>query len=519
MSRLTPNNKTIGLELQEKNKEVASLFVCSHENGLDRLMMPVVYTLDYDLAMIEPYKIGRGNEREPVEIIIPTDAGISSHISRVQGLIAQINGVWCYKQESANSKTVLVRKHISTDVTDTIELKDFDILKMGWNDEKKSFCCTVVFMSYNIGLNIQSVSISSGNATIGRCGENNSIILPIPFVSANHAKISRNGNDLMLTDLKSTNGTWFSDEWLKGSKKIFDVDVFSICEVLFVRIGNTLFYTDPMSSVSFKKEVIIKANIKEKAVQVKSSSTQKVLLKNIDDIEIKRGSLVAIIGGSGAGKSTLMRCLNGMDENYEGSIIFDGNDIKSEINKTKKKYLIGSVPQETIVHPYLTVEQELTQAAKLRRLSDSTKNEIKNIVAKVINEDIRLTGKGDEQKLNTALSGGERRRVSIAIELVAERTLLCLDEPDAGLDPLSKRMLFEMLKRLTMNDNTTILVIIHDVSFIDIFDQVIIMGKKNDEGRLVFSGTPQEAYKKFNTNDFIDIYAMVEDNVEKYVVD
>ena len=113
-------------------------------------------------------------------------------------------------------------------------------------------------------------------------------------------------------------------------------------------------------------------------------------------------------------------------------------------------------------------------------------------------------------------SGGERKRVNIGIELVADRQLLCMDEPDAGLDPGNKRKLFELLRKLAHEEQKTILAIIHDVSDIELFDKVIIMNKVDNIGRLAFNGTPKEAKEYFNA-DIKDIYTILANNPEKYI--
>ena len=99
---------------------------------------------------------------------------------------------------------------------------------------------------------------------------------------------------------------------------------------------------------------------------------------------------------------------------------------------------------------------------------------------------------------------------------MADRKLLCLDEPDAGLDPENKRKLFETLRKLAHEDGKSILTIIHDVSDIDLFDKIIIMNKVDNVGRLAFSGTPDEARKYFGA-EIKDVYTIMAQNPEKYI--
>lgn len=513
------DNKT-EIFVNEADDEVITLFVCSHENGLESAMKPAVYYIDSRTARKRPIVIGRGTKESGVDIVIPVESGAGSHISRVQGQIGFLQGRWFYKQLSENSITTIKKHEGISKIDDIAALSNFEILQMGFNDEEDTCCCTIVFVGYKTGNKVLTVPLEK-EIMIGRSYEQCKIVLPIPFVSETHAKIAKKKDEFFLTDLKSSNGTWCNGAWVKGSVKLDKADAFSICDTLFVRIGINLFYTDPDSIERSTEDVMLRVDIKEKAVENKKTKQKKTLLRDIKGIRIKRGELVAIIGGSGAGKSTLMNCINGMDIDFDGTVVLDGSDIKASFNESKRKYMVGCVPQETIIHSYLSVEEELKQAAKIRRNAGSSDQEIENIVNRVIKEDIRLKGADDGKKLCSALSGGEKRRVSIGVELVAERALLCLDEPDAGLDPLSKKLLFQMLKRLANGENgrskTTILVIIHDVSFMDEFDQVVILGKKNNEGRLVFAGSPKEGCKYFNTNDYISIYDEIENNIGNYV--
>ena len=239
----------------------------------------------------------------------------------------------------------------------------------------------------------------------------------------------------------------------------------------------------------------------------------KELIRNIR-LEVKQGTLVALLGPSGAGKSTVMNCLNGMEtQGMEGSVYFNGEDLVANFDRLK--HLIGSVPQSSVFHKVLTPEAELRDAAVLRLPGDTPKREIDQRVDEVLKklklDPVRKTPIGK-------LSGGEQRRMNIAIELVADRALWCLDEPDAGLDPQTKRELFTMLRDLAHNDNKSILTIIHDVSEIDLFDQVILLAKKDNVGRLAFSGSPAEGRAYFGT-ELKNAYAALEREPEKYIKD
>lgn len=260
-----------------------------------------------------------------------------------------------------------------------------------------------------------------------------------------------------------------------------------------------------------EKEVILRADIKTKVVPNNSGIGEKELIRDVK-VEVKEASLVALLGGSGAGKSTVMNCLNGMEtKGVTGTIEYQGVDLLK--NFERMKYLIGSVPQEQVFHPSLTVESELMHAAKRRLPGDTKRKEIKEHVDLAI-EQLKLTN--IRKNKICKCSGGEQKRVNIGIELVADRQLLCLDEPDAGLDPGTKKELFTILRNLAHEENKSILVIIHDVSDIDLFDQIIMMTKIDNVGRLAFSGTPAEAREYFGA-DIKEAYGLLATHPEKYV--
>jgi ABC-type multidrug transport system ATPase subunit len=134
-----------------------------------------------------------------------------------------------------------------------------------------------------------------------------------------------------------------------------------------------------------------------------------------------------------------------------------------------------------------------------------------------VDKTLKILGmEGVRKNRNSKLSGGEQTRVNVGIELVADRDLLCLDEPDQGLSPNYKHELFEILRSLAHDHGKTVLAIIHDVSEIDMFDQVIMLAKVNGVGRLAFSGSPADARRYFGT-DIQNAYELLERNPGKYV--
>ena len=169
--------------------------------------------------------------------------------------------------------------------------------------------------------------------------------------------------------------------------------------------------------------------------------------------------------------------------------------------------------QKKTFHRFFTPEREFTYAAIKRLPADTTKAEVRERVDRTL-EMLSMTGVRSNR--NSKLSGGEQTRVNVGIELVADRDLLCLDEPDQGLSPNYKHELFEIMRNLAHKNGKSVLTIIHDVSEIDMFDQVIMLAKVDGVGRLAFSGTPAEAKQYFGC-DIRDAYALLERDPKKFV--
>lgn len=340
------------------------------------------------------------------------------------------------------------------------------------------------------------------------------------YLSAEHAKITTENGGHYLTDCGSAAGTYVNGSKVSGKVALKERDQISMGDCNYIYSDGRLVFakndSDTTRSVLRKldpgrRPVVLRADIQTKQVKNNSGAGMKELIRDIH-LDVKEGTLVAMLGTAGAGKSTVMNCLNGMDLiGVQGSVNYRGVDLVH--NFEQMKYLIGSVPQDKIFHPAFTPEEEFTQAAILRLPGDTSKKEIKSRVDKTLE---MLSMNGVRKNRNSKLSGGEKTRVNVGIELVADRDLLCLDEPDQGLSPNYKHELFTILQNLAHDYGKTVVSIIHDVSEIDMFDQVIMLAKAGGVGRLAFSGSPADARDYFGV-DIRDAYALLERNPEKFV--
>ena len=173
------------------------------------------------------------------------------------------------------------------------------------------------------------------------------------------------------------------------------------------------------------------------------------------------------MGPSGAGKSTLLKALTGEQKAQEGQVLFDGLDVYEHYPVMRNK--IGVVPQNDVIHSALTVRQTLEYAAELRFAKDVSKKERRARIAEVL-EDLDLTQHVDKRVKK--LSGGQRKRVSTAIELLTRPSLLFLDEPTSGLDPQLDRDVMDLLASLAHgtrpgDTGRTVVVVTHNENHIE----------------------------------------------------
>lgn len=443
-------------------------------------------------------------------------------VGREHGELVYVDNEWYYIDKGSINGTYLNGEKIGNGGKEQSKLyllQDGDVLRIDSNDlsHPDSRGIWMLFTTNLVGDVWENFPLNeTKEVLIGRNEETCDIVLPFLYISREHARIGYGNGHYFLMDCNSNAGTWLNGKKIEHGEVLKEKDRISLCDCNLIFTGDELIYNIDEKRKRLDGntgDVVLKADIKTKKVPNNNGIGEKELIKDVH-VEIREGSLVALLGSSGAGKTTVMNCLNGMDTNgVEGSVHFKGVDLLTNFEQVK--YLIGSVPQEEVFHPMLKVESELKDAAILRLPKDLKRKEIQQRV----DETIRLLNLEQVRKNKICkCSGGEKKRVNIAIELVADRKLLCLDEPDAGLDPGMKKELFQILHNLAHDpeNRRSILVIIHDVSDIDMFDQVIMMTKVDNVGRLAISGTPEEVRNHFGS-DIKEAYQMLAENPEKYI--
>ena len=225
--------------------------------------------------------------------------------------------------------------------------------------------------------------------------------------------------------------------------------------------------------------------------------------KILNDVscEIRGNEFVAIIGGSGAGKTTLMNAISGFEPEFEGKVFCNGTDLVENFQALKN--VIGFVPQQDIIYENLTLRKMLYYSAKIRMPGDTSPAEIRKRIDQVLD---MVDLKGHQGTYIRKLSGGQKKRASIAVELLADPKLFFLDEPTSGLDPGTEKNLMMSLKSLAREQNKTIIMVTHTTANLHLCDKILFMGPG---GRLCFCGNVEEAKNFYKTDDLVNIYNMI----------
>jgi ABC-type multidrug transport system ATPase subunit/pSer/pThr/pTyr-binding forkhead associated (FHA) protein len=330
---------------------------------------------------------------------------------------------------------------------------------------------------------------------IGRLAEND-IALDAPDVSRKHASITKQGHVYILHDLESRNGTFVNEQEVQ-SIQLHNGDL--------IRIGNFIL-TFQDGQVTPYQSNGMRLDVNGLSKEVNTRAGKRRILENIN-LSVLPREFVAIVGGSGAGKSTLLNALVGIRPG-DGQVQLNGHDFYAEYEHFRAQ--LGYVPQNDILHTSLTLEKALDYAARLRLPGSIRADERAHRISAVLdtvsmnNEAIRKTRIRD-------LSGGQRKRVSIAAELLSDPKLIYLDEATSGLDPGLEKKMMHTLRRMA-DEGRTVLLITHATDNIVQADHVAFIS----QGRLVFFGPMQEALDFFEVEAFADIYEKIERSGEHW---
>jgi len=428
--------------------------------------------------------IGRNPQSD---MVINIDSVSSSHL-----IIRKEQGEWYIIDDNSTNGTYLDSYSIENKI---------DKIKLEANQK-------IYLSSYKLNtndiLNIlenkksQTTLIHSDLTTFGR-DPSSTICIDNLNVSWNHAQIMNEHDRYYINDLNSSNGTFVNGLEIDDSKEIFQGDTISLGLYSFI------FQYDKNAKLSLLKINENGFTIDAKDISCKvniGSKYEKNLLQNIN-FTVYPGEIVGLMGLSGAGKTTLLKTLSGYTQPTEGKVFVNGLDLYKNFDRIKNS--IGYVPQEDIIHPELTVYEALFYSLKLRSKEKLYIEEINEKIDTILVElglsisgedDIRGVKIGSPEDKGT--SGGQRKRINIAMELLADPEIIFLDEPTSGLSSVDATVVMDKLKELA-DKGKTIILTIHQPSLVNYkkMDDMIILTK----GELAYFGPNYPESIKFFNND------------------
>ncbi|MFE5029591.1 FHA domain-containing protein [Streptomyces sp. NPDC056656] len=326
---------------------------------------------------------------------------------------------------------------------------------------------------------------------IGRALENELVVSDLQ-VSRLHAEFHATPDGRYeIRDLGSHNGTYVNGMPIAkgGSALLGPNDIVGVGHSTFRLVGDRLEEFVDTGEVSFSARHL--------TVTVDGG---KDILKDVS-FGVPEKSLIAVIGPSGSGKSTLLKALTGYRPANKGDVLYDNRNLYKQFAELRQR--IGLVPQDDILHKELTVKKALKYAAKLRFPSDTSVQEREQRIDEVLRE---LKLDIHKEKKVTSLSGGQRKRVSVALELLTKPSLIFLDEPTSGLDPGMDRDVMQLLRGLA-DDGRTVLVVTHSVAELAICDKLLVMAPG---GSVAYFGPPEEALNFFGYSTWADVFSAFE---------
>jgi ABC-type multidrug transport system ATPase subunit len=326
----------------------------------------------------------------------------------------------------------------------------------------------------------------AGRITVGR-DPGNDLHLADLLVSRQHAELRIADNEAEIVDLQSANGTFVNGQRVNRAP-VYDGDVITIGHYLLQVEGNRLVEFVDTGDVSFAAE------------DLAVFAGQKQLMHNVT-FSLPARTLLAVVGPSGAGKSTLLNALTGFRPADSGNVWYAGRDLYSSYDELRRR--IGYVPQEDLLHTTLSVRKALEFGAELRFPPDVAAAERSARVDEVMAE-LGLTQHADTQV--SRLSGGQRKRTSVALELLTKPSLLYLDEPTSGLDPGLDKSVMQSLRALA-DDGRTVVVVTHSVANLDVCDFVLMLAPG---GHVAYFGPPGGALAYFGKGDYADVFLALE---------
>jgi ABC-type multidrug transport system ATPase subunit len=341
------------------------------------------------------------------------------------------------------------------------------------------------------GQDITSLLATKKEVVIGRSSDCD-LVLEDVMVSRRHARIQQKDGKVWIEDLNSSNGVYINGKKINSKQQVTEKDK--------VRIGLFSFSLSG-TLIDLKKEYAISATDISKVFSNGNTGLQPTT------IQFPYREFIALMGPSGCGKSTLLKALNGDSPPSRGTIKLFDLDLHDHFDLVK--HIIGYVPQENIVHEELTVQESLFYAAKIRLPEDTSNQEIEQRINEVLTS-LKIDAPTLRKTRIEKLSGGQKKRVSIAVELLTKPKILFLDEPTSPLDPETIEEFLSCIRQLC-KEGTTVIMVTHKPEDLNYVDRVVFMGVN---GHLSYDGSKEGLLKHYKKENLIHLYALLSSKEE-----
>ncbi len=466
---------------------------------MERAVLTIINTQgqiqNIDLESMNQASYTLGRDARQNDIVIS-----EAIVSKTHGYLLRKYDTFFYKDLNSSNGTYVEfsgKRTLLHQSEQFVEVSEGTVLRIGSvKNPEKMVLISLSYMAEDESM--EKFTVSANMITIGRTAGND-IVLEHPSVSRHHCTIEYTSQGPLIRDNKSANGILVNGQTVNGSQLLKDKDVIQI-------LGYQLFFS---SDCLYYKNRIRGIHIKVRHVDkwVGNFNKKKQILRDVN-CDIKGNSFVAIIGGSGAGKTTVMNVINGFDKKFKGNVYCGNIDLVENFQHLKD--MIGYVPQEDIIYENLTLRKMLHYTARLKMPDDTGQGEIEKRIDEILD---MIDLKEHQNTYIRKLSGGQKKRASIAVELLADPKLFFLDEPTSGLDPGTEKNLMLSLKRLTKEQDKTVIMVTHTTQNLHLCDKILFMGPG---GRLCFAGNVEQAKQFFHKEELTDIYNLLAGNAAEW---
>ncbi len=440
---------------------------------------------DQTLRAGSQYRVGR----DPRSDIVIND----SRVSWRHAVLRADREAWVLEDAGSTNGTFLGTRRIGK-----VEITQNCVLRLGHPDDGPVMMCSVDRGAGNTALGTGTSSVDRRPTAVMRAparllrigrAPGNDLVVPDLSVSREHAELRNLGDGRYeIVDLDSHNGTFVNGRRVTRAA-VTEQDLIGIGRASFRLFGDEL--------REFIDEGDVSLVAQDLTVRL---SNGKILLDQVS-FPIPERSLVGVIGPSGAGKSTLLGALTGMRPATEGTVLYDNRDLYTHYAELRHR--IGLVPQDNILHAQLKPRRALRYAAELRFPGDTSQAERDRRVDEVIDE-LALTAHCGTR--TGAMSGGQQKRVNVALELLTKPSLLFLDEPTSGLDPGLDKSVMELMSGLA-KDGRTVIIVTHSVANLDVCDRLLVLVPG---GRVAYYGPPAEGLRYFGKAGWAEVFQAFE---------